>query len=173
MFQKSNCSLLNYHLPVANAILKMPMQEAKAIKIVLAEDDGDEQGLFAEAIKELQVATKVKIVADGCRLIEYLKQTQIDPPDVIFLDIMMPLKNGLECLREIKNDDTLKTIPIIMYSNSVGEDYIMKTYEYGALYFLQKGKYCELTESISRLLAIINKDPIQGTIEKFRFSLTE
>ena len=145
----------------------------KPIHVLLADDDVDEQYLFEAAIKELPIVTNVKTVSDGIGLIAYLFQNPDSQPDVIFLDIMMPRKDGIECLKEIKSNEKLRQIPIIMYSNTVGAHYIMQCYQYGASYFLPKGNYSELAESISKLLAITGKYLTQGPIDKFTFSLGE
>ena len=111
------------------------------INILLAEDDADEQYFFEISLKELSIVTNLKTVSDGVKLIEYLSQNLDNLPQVLFLDIIMPRKNGIECLTEIMNNEKLKRIPVIMYSNSVTDEYIIKSYNYGALYFLQKGNY--------------------------------
>ena len=154
-------------------VVNEPFQEVKSTEIVLAEDDIDEQYFFVEAINELPITARVKVVPDGVKLLDYLLSPLVNQPDIIFLDIMMPRKDGIECLKEIKQDERLKMIPIVMYSNSVGGDYIMKTYEFGASFFLQKGNYPELTASIEVLLNIVNKDLKQRSFENFKFSLRE
>ena len=141
------------------------------INIVLADDDVDEQQFFKTAIRELPFITQINVLSDGVYLLEYLVKSTNDKPDIIFLDIMMPRKDGIECLQEIKQHEDLKSIPIVMYSNSVGQDYIVKTYECGAQYFLQKGKYSELTESLRQLLAIINQPYKQVSLQEFQFCL--
>ncbi|WP_161499162.1 response regulator [Flavipsychrobacter stenotrophus] len=140
-------------------------------KILLADDDADERYFFEIALKELPTATNLKTVPDGVGLMEYLSRNSDNLPDVLFLDIMMPRKNGIECLTEIMRNEKLKQIPVIMYSNSVGDDYIIKCYQYGATYFLQKGIYSELTESIDKLLAILGRTPNQASKDRFKFSL--
>ena len=141
--------------------------------ILLADDDADERYFFEIALKKLPIVTNLKTVPDGARLMEYLSQNSDNLPDVLFLDIFMPRKNGIECLTEIMRNEKLKQIPVIMYSNSVGDNYIIKCYQYGAFYFLQKGNYSELTESISKLLAILAKTPNQASKDRFKFSLQE
>ena len=149
----------------------MPFPELNTFEIVLADDDVDEQYFFELAVKKLPFVTKLNILPDGVLLLQYLLQPGIKSPDIIFLDIMMPRKDGIECLMEIKCNENLKEIPIVMYSNSVSQEYIMKSYENGALYFLPKGNYSELTASIQKLLNIANKKDKQGSIEDFKFSL--
>ena len=149
-------------------VLKHPIPH-----ILLADDDADERYFFEIALKELPIATHLKTVPDGKRLMEYISQNSNNLPDVLFLDIIMPRKNGIECLTEIMHNEKLKRIPVIMYSDSVGNDYIIKCYQYGASYFLQKGNYSELAESIGKLLAILGKVPNQTSKDKFKFSLQE
>ena len=84
---------------------------------------------------------------------------------------MMPLKTGIECLREIKRNASFSAIPVIMYSNSVGDEYIAKCYKSGADYFFRKGIYPELTESISKLLANLGENAQQTSEERFVFRL--
>src|ERR1035438_9176072 len=104
-------------------VLKSPI-----LNILLADDDADERYFFEIVLKELPIATNLKTVPDGERLMEYLSQNLDNLPDVLFLDIIMPRKNGIECLTEIMSNEKLKRIPVIMYSNSVGDDYITKCY---------------------------------------------
>ena len=172
MQQNTYCLPLDSASASINPVLKKMMPQVDTIDIVLAEDDIDEQYFFKTAISELAIATHLKIVSDGQGLINYLFEPPPRLPDVIFLDITMPRKNGIECLAEIKGDKMLAHIPIIMYSNSIGLKHIAEAYEYRALYFLQKGNYTDLTKSIFKLLHLIANDPGQGTLENFKFSLT-
>ena len=142
--------------------------------ILLADDDEDERYFFEAALKDLPIVTNLVSVTDGVRLMEYLAKNTDNLPDVLFLDIIMPRKTGMECLKEIMSNEKLKGIPVIMYSNSVGQDYVIDCYKYGANYFLQKGNYAELTESIGKLLGIsLGKVPDLVPKEKFKFSLRE
>ncbi len=147
----------------------MPVLEH--INILLAEDDIDEQYFFTAAMKEVAQPTNITIVADGEKLTEYLMHEELVLPDVIFLDILMPRKDGIACLKEIKSCNKLKEIPIVMYSGSIGNQYVLTCYENGATYFLEKGNYLQLSECISKLLVMIGITATQATMEEFRFKL--
>jgi DNA-binding response OmpR family regulator len=62
----------------------------------------------------------------------------VELPVLIFLDLNMPLKNGFDCLKEIKKDDKLKSLPVIIYSTSGEEEVIKLVYKAGALFYIQK-----------------------------------
>lgn len=143
------------------------------VNILLADDDDDERYFFETALRKLPTIKNLTTVSDGEQLMKYLSQKEDGLPDILFLDIMMPRKNGIECLKEIKSNEKLNRIPVVMYSNSVGDDYVSICYKCGASYFLQKGIYAELPDSIEKLLSILAKIPAPVTKEKFKFSLQE
>ncbi len=124
------------------------------LNILLADDDEDEQYFFEIAFKESPIGTNLNTVYDGVYLMEYLNQHLESLPDVIFLDINMPRKSGLECLIEIKSNEKLKLIPIVVYSSCDSADNIVAYYEHGACSFLQKGHYTELIQCIQNVLNI-------------------
>lgn len=117
-----------------------PSQDGKQepVKVVMADDDKDDQDIFKEAIKETDVPTEVTTVNDGKELIEHLKDKSTPNPDVIFVDINMPKKDGKEALREIKNDKDLKDIPTVMYTTSTNQRDIKDTFEAGADLYVPK-----------------------------------
>ena len=92
------------------------------INIMLADDDEDDHFIFKMALKELSQSTKLVSIYDGEALMHHLSENLNDNPDVIFLDIHMPGKNGSECLKEIKHNKYLNNIPIVMYSTTITKD---------------------------------------------------
>jgi CheY-like chemotaxis protein len=108
------------------------------IHILLADDDSDDCFLFGEALGELPLATRLSVVNDGEQLMQFLTNKTADLPLVIFLDLNMPRKNGMECLLEIKKNKTIKHIPVIMYSTSAQPDLINMFYKNGAHYYIRK-----------------------------------
>ncbi len=107
-------------------------------KILLADDDEDDRMFFTDAFKEVKIKTKVDVVKDGHELMHFLKHPNNDLPDVLFLDLNMPCKTGIECLAEIKSDERLKDIAIVIYSTSASEKDIEDTFVKGANVYLQK-----------------------------------
>lgn len=134
----------------------MRSSQPYVFNVLLADDDADERYFFEEAIKELPVATNFKTVNDGVYLMALLNQHSWILPDIIFLDINMPRKNGLECLAEIRRNERLKLIPIVVYSICGNEENISAYYRHGASSFLQKGKYAELIKYIDGLRFVSN-----------------
>ncbi|MEO6301873.1 MAG: response regulator [Bacteroidia bacterium] len=108
------------------------------IKILLADDDKDDQHLFKEALDHTPVPTELTTENNGQDLMDNLRDPEIPNPDVIFLDINMPGKNGKECLKEIKEDEELKDIPTVMYTTSTSEQDINETYQKGANLYVPK-----------------------------------
>jgi len=124
------------------------------INILLANDDSDERYFFERAVKELPVATKLTTVIDGITLMEYLYLNSESLPDILFLDINMPQKNGKECLMEIKCSETLKHLPVVMYSTTRNDKEIDILYQHGATSFLLKDNYASLIKGINQALGL-------------------
>lgn len=121
--------------------------------IVLADDDLDDCMLFKDAIQELSVKTNLTITHDGTELMSTLDQTVPPSPHVIFLDLNMPLKNGFECLNEIRQTDKLKSIPVVVFSTSSSQDIVDKTYKLGAnCYVTKPSTYPLLVKAIETAL---------------------
>ena len=93
------------------------------LTILLADDDIDDRHLFAEALKEIPIATQLSTVTNGEELMNYLLKKPMNLPDILFLDLSMPRKTGFECLYEIKNDENLKGLHVIMFTTSFVRGY--------------------------------------------------
>ena len=112
--------------------------EKEPVKIVLAEDDRDDQEIFTEALDAANIPSDLTTVENGQELIDHLKDGSEPKPDIIFLDINMPVKGGKETLAEIKSDEELKQIPTIMLSTSNHPKDIEDTFKNGADLYVQK-----------------------------------
>jgi len=130
-------------------------QHNTPINILLADDDADERYIFGEAVKALPIAISFKTVVDGTTLMDYLNHHLESLPDVLFLDINMPRKNGKECLIEIKSSQTLKHLTVIMYSVTKNEKEIDTLYLHGANSFLKKDNYTSLIKGINQALSLV------------------
>jgi len=102
----------------------------KINRILLADDDRADHMLFEKAFKELNEPPNITIVNDGEDLIKYLTKHSEQLPDIIFLDLNMPRKNGFESLVEIREIEKLKDLPIVIFSTSFPQD---KNYELGMI----------------------------------------
>jgi len=106
--------------------------------ILLADDDEGDTLLFKVAFSELKIKTIVSTVNSGIQLMEWLNMKDITLPDLLFLDLNMPPKNGLECLKEMKNNKKLKDVFIAIYSTSDNEKDIEETFHNGANVYITK-----------------------------------
>lgn len=137
-----------------------------ALNILLADDDPDDRLFFEKALKEIPILTRLTSVNNGEELMNYLTTNTEHLPDVVFLDLSMPRKTGYECLIEIKEDEKLKNIHVIMFSTSfthgVGlEETLMSTLsKMGAQNYIRKpGDFEKLKQVIHQALTkLIEKE---------------
>lgn len=108
------------------------------IHIILADDDEDDRMLFNDAFEELKINTKVNMFNDGVELMDYLNNPESILPHVLFLDLNMPKKNGIECLHEIKKNNRFSDIAIAIFSTSSSEEHIEETFVHGANIYIKK-----------------------------------
>ena len=127
--------------------------------IILADDDIDDCQFFKEALESLPQTPQLKTVHDGVQLMYYLNENSASLPDVIFLDINMPRKNGFECLSEIKNNDKLKEIPVVMFSTSNAQEKIYMLLKTGADVYIRKpGNLEQLVKCIQLALPMATEN---------------
>lgn len=115
-----------------------------AISLLVAEDDPDDRLMIRDAFDELHNKYNISFVEDGEELIDFLKyygkykNSNHELPSVILLDLNMPRKDGREALAEIKQDDMLKHIPVLVLTTSMSEDDVNRSYEMGVAGFMKK-----------------------------------
>jgi CheY-like chemotaxis protein len=144
------------------------LQLTPGYHLLLADDDFDDCTFFKEAMEELSLSTTLTIVNDGVELMHYLRGGDQTPPDLIFLDLNMPRKTGLECLVEIKTIDKLRRLPVIIFSTSLEMDVVESLYEKGAHYYIRKpAEFSSLKKVIHEALAIIGRNSIRPPKERF------
>lgn len=116
------------------------------VMILIADDDEDDRLLTKQALEEAHLSNDVRFVEDGEQLMDYLRRRgaytgengKAPRPGLILLDLNMPKKDGRECLREIKADDDLRDIPIVVLSTSREEEDIARSYQLGVNSFIAK-----------------------------------
>ncbi len=133
--------------------------DSYTLYLLLADDDEDDQMLFHEALKELPVESRLVTVKDGVQLMAMLLEPDMAWPDIIFLDLNMPKKTGMECLAEIKQDERLRQLPVVIYSTSFIPDLINELYDTGAHYYIRKpGEFAKLKRSIHNAISRTQED---------------
>lgn len=116
----------------------------RAITILIADDDPDDRLMAREALVQTHKSNRVFFVEDGEQLLDYLYgrgqfSTEEHPtPDLILLDLNMPRKSGVEALKDIKSDDRLRHIPIVVLTTSKEEEDIYRSYDLGVNSFITK-----------------------------------
>ena len=126
------------------------------IQIILADDDQDDRDFFSDAFDELKIKTKVSLFNDGQQLMDYLLIESSVLPQILFLDLNMPFKSGIECLHEIKSIDRLKDIAIAIYSTSASDEDIEETFINGANIYIKKPSEFETLKKILGNIVTIN-----------------
>lgn len=114
----------------------------RLVEVLLVEDDEAEADLTRETLQDQSISVKLNTVEDGIEAMAYLLQkgeyANAVRPDVILLDLNMPKKDGREVLKELKNDDNFKHIPVLVLTNSSSDKDILIAYQLGANCYLKK-----------------------------------
>ena len=135
------------------------------IQILLVEDNYGDIHLAKEALKESKVYSKLNVVMDGQEAIDYLRKEKnyadAIRPDLILLDLNLPKKSGVEVLEEIKNDTSLRLIPVVVLTSSEEDVDIIKTYSLHANCYITK------PVNLDRLFTIVKN------IEEFWFTVVK
>lgn len=140
----------------------------RPLRILLADDDRDDRFFFARALEELSIPTKLTTVEDGEKLLSYLHRHLNKMPDILFLDLNMPRRNGAECLAEIKSNQQLKSLPVVIYSTSLHDDVADILYDAGAHFYVRKCDFNELTKTLKQVLGeLTGKKFARPTRDKF------
>lgn len=135
--------------------------------IFLAEDDEDDVILFEQALSEVYADAVLTMRENGKDLIDLLDVPPVPPPDVIFLDLNMPLKNGYECLKEIRAERSLN-VPVVVLTTSSYDHDIETVYELGATRFIVKPRAFEdLKAIIKKVLSTNWSESLQPSKEHF------
>lgn len=114
------------------------------VVILMADDDDDDFLLTQKALNQSKLLNTLIRVSDGEELVEYLtgegryKGAQTIRPGIILLDLNMPRKDGREALKEIKEHDNLKDIPVVVFTTSKAEEDIYRSYQLGVNSFITK-----------------------------------
>jgi two-component system, chemotaxis family, response regulator Rcp1 len=131
---------------------------AGPVEILLVEDNLGDARLTQEALKEGKVYSNLHWTKDGVEALEFLnrkgKYSDAPRPDIILLDLNLPKKDGREVLSEIKNDEKLRHIPVVILTTSKAEEDVLRSYELHANCYVAKPvdleKFIKVVQSIDR-----------------------
>ena len=142
------------------------MTTARPIKsILLIDDDQDDYYLFSEALKKTGFPAPLSYSSNFIEAVAYLTN---DIPDLIFLDLNMPFKSGLDALIDLKTEESFRSIPVVIFSSSTYSRDIKLAYERGAaLYFTKPSSFEILVESLQQILEKNWKEPALITSRQF------
>ena len=134
----------------------MNKDATRPIEILLVEDSPSDTELTVEALKDFKVRNNINIVEDGVQAMQFLRRQglyeQAPRPDLIMLDLNLPRKDGREVLAEIKADEHLKTIPVVVLTTSHAEQDILRSYQLNANCYINKpvdfNQFLEVVRSI-------------------------
>ncbi|MDZ4769166.1 MAG: response regulator [Chloroflexota bacterium] len=137
------------------------------IDILLVEDNPGDVRLTQIALRDSKIKNRINVVNDGVEAMAYLrreaKYADQPMPDIILLDLNLPRKNGREVLQEIKEDDVLRRIPVVVLTTSDDEKDILATYDLHANCYITKpvdlSRFVEIVKSIEYFWLTIVKLP--------------
>jgi CheY-like chemotaxis protein len=128
----------------------------KNINILLADDDKADCLLFKNALGELPVCARLTIVHNGEQVIEELTKQGNEQPDVLFLDLNMPRKNGFATLGAIKRSSELQNLPVIIFSTASDKEIVKIVFRDSAHYYICKpNDFSQLKKVIYEALTLI------------------
>jgi CheY-like chemotaxis protein len=142
-----------------------------SLHITLADDDEDDRLFFTDAFEELKINTIVNTVNNGRELLAFLNDPKTVLPHIIFLDLNMPILNGIECLKEIKLNDRFKDIAIAIYSTSSSDQDVENTFVLGANIYIKKPSSFNDLKKILSDVVIINWQYHTNGLNKDNFLL--
>lgn len=137
--------------------------------ILLAEDNANDAELALSALRTNRVANDIVVVRDGAEALDYLyRRNQFadrssDNPGLILLDLKMPKVDGIEVLRQVKRDTSLRTVPVVMLTSSREEQDLVHSYDLGVNAYVVKpvrfNDFVEAVKIVGQFWAVVNEPP--------------
>jgi two-component system, chemotaxis family, response regulator Rcp1 len=139
----------------------------KPIELLLVEDSEPDVRLTIEALREAKVKNRLWVVEDGVEAIDFLRRNgshaDAPRPDLILLDLNLPRKDGRQVLKEIKDDDSLKRIPVVILTTSKSEEDVLRAYDLHANCYITKpvdfNRFMEVVKSIENFWLTVVRLP--------------
>ena len=125
------------------------------LNVALVDDDKDDRFLFQEVIEEIKINTNLLLFTNGHEFMDYLIQEDTVNLHIVFLDLNMPVKNGIQCLDEIRSNNRFNDISVAIYSTSSSEADIEETFVKGANVYINKpNDFKSLKKTIEQVLRV-------------------
>jgi two-component system response regulator len=140
------------------------------VDILMVEDNSNDEALTLHELAKYQITNRVQVVRDGQEALEYVFCTGRyatrdinDQPNVILLDIKLPFIDGLEVLRQIKQDERTRTIPVVMLTSSREDRDLIESYRLGVNSYIMKpvdfDQFKESARTLGMYWLLLNKPP--------------
>lgn len=137
------------------------------IEILLVEDNPADVDLTRETLEYAKIRNRLHVATDGVEALQFLRRegsfSRAVRPDLILLDLNLPRKDGREVLTELKQDDDLKSIPVVVLTSSNAERDVLKTYDLGANCYITKpvdlDQFADVVKSIEEFWFVVVKLP--------------
>ncbi len=131
------------------------IHDKNIVEILLVDDDQDDRSIFSDALSELKIETNLNLLEDGRELVNYLEDRNNKRPDILFLDLNMPYKSGVECLKDIRAIEKFKDLSVAIYSTSNSEKDMEDTFINGANIYIRKpNDFTQLKKVLTEVLSI-------------------
>ncbi|MCK4851898.1 MAG: response regulator [Candidatus Omnitrophica bacterium] len=147
-------------------------EKGRSIEILIVENNPADVRLIQEALVGGRMSTRLHVARDGAEALAFLhgegKYTGVSGPDLILLDLNLPKKDGREVLVEIKEDENLKHIPVVVLTTSSAETDILKAYNLHANCYITKpvdlGQFMDVVRSVAKFwITIVNLPGVNET----------
>ncbi|MEX0661892.1 MAG: response regulator [Balneolaceae bacterium] len=133
------------------------------LRILLTDDDEGDRLLFKEIIEEMNTETVVHTLKNGVELMNYLNENHKSLPALLFLDLNIPLKSGMECLKEIRGNSKFDSIAIAIYSTSSFDKDIDRTFDEGAnIYITKPSDFQTLKKVLTKAVSFTRQEKDSG-----------
>lgn len=128
------------------------------LRIFLVEDDADDQQLFADALYEISEDIRLTVLNNGEELLKELRAVS-ELPDMIFLDLYMPVMNGESCLQMIREEQQWESIPVLLFSTTFDLRQVERLFDMGANRYLQKPvSFSDLVYSLEKTIESLTRN---------------
>jgi len=118
------------------------LDQPAPIEVLLVEDDAGDVLLIREAFDDNKVANRLHVVSDGVEALQFMRRegqfADAPRPDLVLLDLNLPRKDGWDVLKEVKDDCTLRSIPVVVLTTSAAEEDVLRSYDLHANAYVTK-----------------------------------